>query len=303
MEEQQALLRYVRRVSTNVESKSDQQQTQDPYALAHKLINWSSKSSAIVYSRYLRSSTIYDSCVREQALGYMHSERFHYKHVPVSMSATFEIGNAVHFWLQNQPKFFGDRLIGIWTCLACGSSRFGRRPKTKCLKCGASPSSSVYTELTLKVGPPLYGQGHVDLLLEVDPGRIYICDIKTIAGDSFKALDEPLIQNVYQVVDYMLLMLNGGAKDIPVSVQTDKALVLYVPKAHQSTAFPGKAFWVQRDGFIEEAILSKRRQFAKAVETGKLPEPLTECKASKFAAYRSRQCALMELCKKTYEES
>jgi len=281
--------RYIRTLNQSPATNSDT----DSFLLAHSIIDWNSVRDKRSYSGYLRSSSIHDSCIREQIIG-LHEHVEVSENVSLQLAATFEIGNAVHFWLQNEHRFFKDRLIGWWECLACGDITFGRKPKSRCTSCGALSRAVRYREHEIKVKEPVRGIGHVDLFLETSKGNIEICDIKTIAGDKFLTLEEPLIQNQYQVIDYMLLMELDN--NLPVKVNTESSIVLYIPKAHQAKNFPAKAFRVKKRKEIVDSIMKKRIKFTNSVKDGMVPEPLKCCISSNFTGYRAKSCPVLRKC-------
>lgn len=271
----------------------------DPFRLARSLISWRSNREDEYYTRYLRSSSIYQVCIREYALGYFDGLTLEKNFEPAALHAVFAVGHAVHSWLQNSYEFFGAKLLGWWECSACGHVVFGRHQKHPCPMCAAMSRAFFYREHSIKIGEPLWGTGHIDLFLEIEPGYIVVCDIKTIDGNAFKKLDNPLISNVYQVTDYLMLL--DYDTTLPVTIVNDRALLLYVSKSYQTSSFPAKAFWVKRDEVIENAIQQKRTRFAEAIRTGKLPDPLEECMSSRFLSFRARNCPFSEKCKELME--
>lgn len=266
----------------------------DGEALAKKVISWQRADAPFAYPGYLRSSSLYDVCLREQVLGFLEGASASAKH-PVGLTATFEIGHAVHFWLQNQYHFFGERLLGWWECTACGARKFGRKPLHRCLRCGALPYAFRYTEHGIKLSEPYRATGHVDLFVEISGDLPRICDIKTIDGKRFSALEGPLVEHVYQVTDYLILMDYDTA--FPIKVSTEEAIVLYISKTHQSRSFPAKAYYVRRRPEVEAWIRSVRRRFTQAVTERVPPEPLEECVLTAFEGARARRCPLQALCK------
>lgn len=271
----------------------------NPFELANAIISWRTDRQDSYYTRYLRSSSIYGICTREHAIGYFNGFPMQRGFESNALHAVFAIGHAVHYWLQNSPSFFGDKLVGWWECSACGRAVFGRHPKRSCRNCGAFSSAIRYREHFIKVADPLWGTGHIDLFIELEPGKVFVCDIKTIDGESFKKLAQPLIANVYQVIDYLMLL--DYDKSLPIKIVDNRAILLYIPKSFQATCFPAKAFFVDRTEVIEDAICKKRTGFAEAIKTGSLPEPLEECVESGFASYRARSCAFNEKCKFNYD--
>lgn len=266
----------------------------DPFKLANSIISWRASDRSSYYTRYLRSSSIYSCCIREHAIGYFDGLTVQEGFKPAALQAVFAIGHAVHSWLQNSPEFLGAKLLGWWECSACGRSVFGRHQRRSC-SCGAFSTAFRYREHAIKIGEPLWGTGHIDLLLELEPGHVFVCDIKTIDGDAYKKLDRPMIAHVYQLIDYLLLL--DYDTSLPIKVVDDRAILLYIPKSFQAASFPSKAFWVERSEVIEDALRKKRTRFADAIRTGSLPKPLDECVSSNFASFRARSCPFSERCK------
>jgi len=271
----------------------------DPYKVAMNLVDLSSQGVR-GYSGYLRASQIASVCPREEYLGYKYKL---YRHDIVasdpSLKVTFDIGHAVHFFIQNSPQYFGDRRVGWWKCLACGYKWFGRYQRIKCEKCGASPNALVYDELEIKIEQPYRLWGHIDMLIAFDNG-IRVLDIKTIDKDSFLELERPHYENVLQLICYMNYV---NYLNLPVKVAEDYGIILYVSKGYYKSHFPLKAFLVENDLFHRKTIDQKLKVFTHAIEQNVLPKPLTECLSSGFKHFRAKSCPALEVCKRLHNEA
>lgn len=264
----------------------------DPIRLAHDLTGLTSDKCETPYLSYIRASSLFNACVREKVLGFQNSVSA-VERTDVSLRVTFDIGNAVHAWLQNSDQYFGIRKIGWWVCTHCGDERFGKPRLTSCEVC--SGKLFIYREHAFCMSNPFRVTGHMDLMLECGPGDIRVSEIKTIAGEEFSKLTSPRADHVFQVTTY--LMLAEMDESLPVRVNSRKSLLIYVSKGHQKNSFPMKIFHVERDASVEALIVEKLLDFTKGIRDGKVSAPHPDCSKSDFKSYRSRICPVVSICR------
>ena len=266
----------------------------NPQLLAHQLLRLDFPEEAHLYSRRLRLSNIADSCVRERLLGLRNSVMVK-SVVDMRLRVTFDLGNGIHEFLQNHPGYFGKQRLGWWRCGACGHGVFGRRPAKSCKICKALPEASRYAEHSLSLPEDIPVSGHPDNFLEVAPGDIRIMDFKSITGEEFKRLSAPRHEHAMQVNGYMEYIQYD--KTLPVKINPNRGLVLYVSKNHIADSLPFKAFHVERTAPLIQFIRDKVADFKKGLEDEEfLPHPLTRCSASNFQSSVAKVCPVVSFC-------
>lgn len=268
----------------------------DPHAIAAQFIDLHSRVETRVIGAP-RASKLYDSCIRQHILG-THYAVEHEQRVPFKQKVTFSIGNAVHWWLQNQPDVFGDRRIGWWKCMACRQILyFGRPPRKRCQKCNAYKEAIHYHEHYLNLKKPLAVTGHPDLFFEKAKAVFRVTEIKTITGDEFDKLVAPPVDHEWQIQTYMW---GCGQKEAGLPVKIDDAVgyVLYISKKQHRDKLPLKMFPVRRDQEMVGRIKAKLKLYT----TGRKDFPANlsplhkECRRRNFQAWRSRSCPVLREC-------
>ena len=137
----------------------------DPEALAFYHTRPKFKKTQGQEVSFPRASSLYNSCMRMHVIACNEKKKYYRTDsISPNMSMIFEMGNAVHYIIQNTPILFGSRRVGLWKCLACNKILYWGRPPTKpCQHCGASKEAVFYFEHMFKPEPPLYCGGHTDL--------------------------------------------------------------------------------------------------------------------------------------------
>lgn len=277
------------------DSENSLESITDPVLLSHALFNLGASRQSTPYPASLRISGLHDVCVRERVLGYRDKSsttRFD----PLSLCVTFDIGHAIHEFFQNDGKYFRDRRIGWWRCLACGNVFFGKFPKTDCRNCGANREAVRYHEHAMALTSPYRVTGHMDNFMELAPGNIVVADFKTISGAGFKALTAPKGDHEIQVTSYFITL--PYCQEIPIKVREDKGLLIYIAKEHQAKECPFKTFWVHKTDPIESYVRKTLQTFTEAIDDGvTVPDCHPECASSKFSNYRARNCQYVSQCK------
>jgi len=272
----------------------------DPFLLTAHLMDVGRSGGNQPYGPRMRVSALAEGCVRERVLGYLHKIRpkAHGK----SLAVTFDIGNAFHWWLQNDPgnSYFGDRRIGFWRCMACGRKKFGPPPKKGCQKCGARRRALHYHENQLRVSEPYMAQGHVDMYLDVDHNRtVRITDFKSVSGKEFVTLTGPRGKDAIQIVGYMVLHELGATLPEPYHVDTERGFVVYISKDHAARSLPFKIFPVIRNKAWVDTVTAQIRAFTVGVVHKRIPPLLAECRQSEWGCARASYCPALLRCKES----
>jgi hypothetical protein len=266
----------------------------NPALLAHQVLNLDSLAEDYEYPRKLRLSSIADVCVREQLLGLRNGIKR--KDIStISWRVTYDIGNALHAFLQNGVNYLGSKRLGWWRCSACGHKFFGKVPAQNCRQCGALSEAIRYMEHTLSLSDDIPVSGHPDMFMEVSPGDIRVVDFKTINGDDFDRLTAPNHDHIMQVNGYMEYLQMDDS--IPVSINKDSGFVLYISKKHAAKSLPFKMFHIERTPIFLEAIQEKVENFKHGLADDKyLPPPNSKCSIVNYRSGRGKSCPVSALC-------
>lgn len=279
--------------SAGAEASNDFDRVSNPALLARSIFNFESEERSRPYTASIRMSSLADVCIRERYLGVMAGEFFQQK-VWTGLQFTFDLGHAIHDFLQNHPNYFGDRRLGWWRCLNCNYEYFGGRPQTKCVCCSAGRQCIRYREHAIDQTDPYFVTGHIDSFISVVPGLVRVADFKTIGSREFKTLKAPKGEHKIQVGGYMLTCQYDTS--LPVKVDAKRGLILYVCKEAVVGELPIKVFHVDLDHMTEKYIRDTLGGFTDAIKTNTCPEAKAECLASKFQGTRAKACPMREVC-------
>ena len=240
------------------------------------------------------ASSLYSACMRMHVIGTVLG-RDRVSSVSAGDRVTYSIGDALHYWAQNTPVFFGDRRVGYWWCLACRKVIFGRVPTGKC-SCGAHHDVFRYQEHSLNLDGDYPVTGHPDLFLERRPRVFRLLELKSIDGDAFLTLKAPLVEHEWQVITYLW----GCSQDktLPVSIQSDYAYVLYFSKKKVVKEFPVKAFPVKQNPMILGAVTRKLAIYKKGMENypASVPPVDEQCLTTNWGCWIAKSCAVKNDC-------
>lgn len=243
-----------------------------------------------------RASSLQYTCIRKHVLGVRHEVEY-MERLPIGDRITFDIGDAIHYRVQNTPNYFGDNRYGWWKCSACGNIRgFGRPPAWNCKSCGARPEATIYEEHSMVAPESYVCSGHTDLFIKVN-GKLRVVEAKTIAADAFNKLVAPLVAHVWQVQSYMwFAKWDAFLKD---RIFPNTGYVLYVSKgALYRGRIPMKMFVVKRSTQILDKIKEKLAVYTSCMNNGHLPPLDIRCERSEFTDYLSTDCPCLDLCKR-----
>ena len=274
----------------------------NPFLLALSIVGPLTRTEIKTYEGPLRASGLCNVCLREHCIG-RHLNVVKKKTIDAQLKLIFGIGNAVHTTMQNDPVYFGDKLIGFFLCHSCKKVLpFQRRPKA-CPVCGSEYVFYKEAQVALKG----LIQGHIDIFVEVGKGIIRIVDVKTLTADEFNKLKDAKYEDKFQLCTYQFLV-DATQNKFPAKIDCINGYIFYVPKQHPGKGkFPIKAFRVERDSLTTETIKSTLKTFNSCIdrETGRVkefPPPLVSCIAGDWGAYRPRSCPVGVHCKSLYKE-
>lgn len=281
----------------SVGTTSDQEDLLDSDALASSLVSLDAKPEQPELIARLRASNIFDCCVRQKVF-MVQNEILDAQYHGFAMRLTLAIGKGTHWWLQNDPELFGDRRYGIWKCTACGFRGWGGAASLSkgCPKCKAISDVFVYDEMELVSSDGLIG-GHPDCFLLKRNSVVRLTEFKTINGNDFETLRNPLISHVWQVNAYFMMLAEGDKLPSQVSIDPNKAYLIYFSKKHEVSRFPVKAFLVRPDLGIQQRITEKKEAFRLGLSGKKTPELHRDCAMHGFGTSRAKKCPVRDLCK------
>lgn len=272
----------------------------DPVALTWRLTPIQFTEEARPYTDRLRASKLHAVCVREHLLGYRLSLE---KPVSLDLSSrvTFDLGNAIHSYLQNSPAYFGTRKYGWWKCARCGKSVFGVASRYAGVPCKDCRVPLQYDEHELFVDHPWRASGHIDLFVDVsddDTPLLRVLDIKTIRRSEFQRLSSALADHRIQVIAYMMF-LEHTDHGIPFELDLRSGYVLYVSKEHIGGGLPLKVFRVERDdGPLEYYVEDVLSTFQRGLDDPSfLPPAKAACVESDFTSWEAKQCPARFACR------
>ena len=246
---------------------------------------------------YPRASSLYSACIRQLVIGTA-KKLEKTEVVGFSRQLTFDIGSAVHSWIQNSDSYFGIQRRGVWECTACGKERiFGKPPTLPCKRCGADVAASRYKEVELLMHTPYCVTGHPDLFIEPigAPGKIRVVELKTMNGDKFSKLLTPLVEHVWQIQTYMWAC-HKMAFELSVRIDDSCGYIVYVSKKETQGELPIKVFPVMKDERILTEIKTKLRLYGNSLKSRTLPPPDHDCERTKYTSWKSRNCPCLRLC-------
>ena len=272
-----------------------------PTSFARSIVGLGTEKRDRRYHEWSNQNTL-SGCVREHVLGY----RFELSRSEViwaSLAETFLVGEAVHWFLQNDPRVFGDKLVGYWKCHACGNRVFGTRPKEEsCSQCGALIEATFYDEFWTKViRDDMAFNGRIDGFFKMDERgkKLYIGEYKTIEGNAWQELTAPLMDHVFQLHCYLIFAPLAG---FPEPLHDNRGIILYVSKSHQRD-YPVKAFWVNRDKDLSDLIVARATEARKYIKSGKgFPKPLDNCIDTDWRGSSSVSCPAAKKCQEIWRK-
>lgn len=268
----------------------------DPTKLPHHLLdNYGGRRSERRY-RSLRLSEIDGACPREWVLGHL-LDLSYFQNVPIANLWQMNMGSILHWYIQNDPTFFGDRLVGWWRCMACGyERRFGVRPKEPCEKCHAHPRVTEYMEYMFRLRSPYRVVGKIDLILRIAPRVYRYGEIKTCSKD----MTNPDGSHVAQTASYNYFSRYDTT--LPITIDRSACYIFYFNKKFNFKG-PVKTFTIKPTERLINPLKAKAGMITEGINNRTLPGVLTACVNLNFSDKNGRpsQCGIAKECKQYYE--
>lgn len=281
-------------IRTRDDIRSELDDVSDPLTLGHSLTELQSDVEKAVVSKRCRVSSLSSLCVRAQVLGYRNN-LLKISRISVGQQMIYDKGNAYHRWVQNDASYFGRRRIGWWRCLACRRVEFGLPRIRNCPKCNALPEAFLYEEHEMKLNDPVYVSGHPDMLLSLGKQDIRVVELKSMKHDDWKKLTYPHADHVFQIHGYFCFLPYDSK--LPVKVNPNRGLLLYITKADGIREFPIKAFHVTRRPEIVRQIVYDLRMHKAAIDDETINPPIKqECVDAGWSTWKQKSCVAVEIC-------
>lgn len=265
----------------------------DPTQLPYHLLDATAGRKVERRYKNLRLSEIDGACSREYVLGnlldlsYVDSARF-------SNVWQMDMGSAMHWHVQNDPRYFGDRLVGWWECRACGMERrFGIRPQEPCEHCRAHPRVTQYKEYMFRLYNPYRVVGKADAILRIEPRVYRFGEIKTVSKD----MESPEGAHIAQIAAYTYFSRHDDK--LPITIDRSICYLFYFNKLFNWRS-PVKVFPIRITEALVNPLKEKAAQITSGVSTRVLPPPLTTCIASNFSKGRAKKCGIVKVCKQKF---
>jgi len=268
----------------------------DPRTLTSHIVGSKPRVQRRAYD-FMHISQLDEVCAREYVIGNL-SQATRKETVSFPLQTVFNMGSAMHYWIQNHPEaYFGrDKVLGYWFCLACGNTRrFGVQPADPCEFCGAAARASIYKEYSFRLKE--HGvAGSVDIILKVGSKYRFV-DIKTTA----KEVLSPIGSNVVQLSSYMYFTQfdKGG---LPLKIDSSLGYLVYFNKMFNFKS-PVTTFKVQPTDRLMKPIIAKSRQFVEGVANSTLPDPKPSCISKNFYFAKSNPCPMVAECSTYFFEN
>lgn len=249
----------------------------------------------------MRISELGTFCPREYAIGFLtDTTKEDFTNFPLQQQ--FDLGSALHWWIQNKSKAFKDIIVGNWKCIACnklisdsnGNPYFGPKPKENCNHCGAKPTAIEYNEFYFRIDEPYRVTGKIDLVLNKDDVHRF-GDIKSYANKPEGGF--PNGKDVTQIAGYAFFYnYVPEAQKFPVPIDTDYVYLHYISKkfSYRESIL---TYPIKPSKLMIDEITKRVSEFTEATKTGKIPKPFEPCVKSNFSKGKAKSCGLSETCK------
>lgn len=299
-------MKFLRTVSEEKEAPKTEtscDKIEDPKILSNHLLNTKASYKRKKYS-HIRISEISSFCPREYSIGYL-TDTTKEDFVNFPLQQQFDLGSAIHWWIQNKSRAFKDVLVGNYKCLACGklikdsegNNYFGPRPKENCNNCGAKPAAIEYNEFYFRIDDPYRVTGKIDLVLHKD-GVYRFGDIKSYMNKPTGGL--PNSKDIAQIAGYALFYdYVPKEQKFPVEIDTSTVYLHYVSKkfSYKESIL---TFNISPKKLMIDEIKERVGAFSEAVRSGRIPAPFTPCVKSDFKGSKAKYCEMADVCRDWY---
>jgi hypothetical protein len=269
----------------------------DPVALTQGVLNTKARIRVKAY-KSIRVSELDSMCTRDWIIGNVEN-REDKSFIPFGTICTFDLGSAMHHWIQNKSSYFGNNLLGYWVCRACSNRRrFGVRPDKSCEFCGASHNATEYMEYAFRLQHPHYVSARVDAIIKVED-KYRFGEIKTYS----KPIEGPNGRDVAQLAAYMWYSkYDESDTKLPIEIDRSVGYLIYFSKMFSFGA-PIKTFPVRLTKPLIDPLRTKVKECADGVDAGILPKPLDVCMGSDWQSSKADKCHSKVSCKSFYDQS
>lgn len=142
--------------------------------------------------------------------------------------STAIMGTGLHLALQ---KWFGIQgyLYGNWVCVRCKKIKRHKTGAQRCKKCGRP---MIYHEYAVKKNKKTPFTGHIDGILKMPSGEVFLIDFKGSSQQAIRQIKEsgkPKETHYLQVNAYANA-LNTGTQDVGDLGQISKIIIIYVDR-------------------------------------------------------------------------
>jgi hypothetical protein len=267
-----------------------------PDKLPYHLLDVTKGRKTVRKFKSVRLSEVDRACQREYILGncldlsYTDYARF-------ANLWQMDMGSVLHWFVQNNPKCFGNRVVGWWQCRACGyTRRFGVKPEEPCEQCNAHPRVTEYKEYMFRLVSPYHVVGKVDLILRVHPGTYRFAEVKTCSEDK----KSPDGEHISQIASYTYFS-KFDADNLPINIDRSTSYLVYFNKKFVWGG-PVKIFTVKPTEALMNPIVEKISAITDGINSRTLVPPLTKCLTSKWKKGKAKSCGVANECQKYFEQ-
>lgn len=238
------------------------------------------------------ASQLYKLCPRElalMALAEQSGAKMTAVPIGVGLQWRFDVGHALHQWIQDRYLGPMRMLEGIWRCQACHHEVNGLMPDKPHCSINGHPVRWTFREVPVQ-DTKLGIVGRCDGIYIPKKGQRLVLDIKTVNPDYYHGLRGPGPDYIWQAVCYMHLL------------KLDEAIILYAAPTMVEglDRLPFKEFYVDYDRRVWKQIVDKvmaARRIVDAIGQKKkftVPERLEVCCAK--TSRRANDCPVRTEC-------
>lgn len=299
-------MKFLRTVSEEKEAPKTEtscDKIEDPKILSNHLLNTKASYRRKKYS-HIRISELGSFCPRCYAIGYL-TDTATEDFTNFALHQQFDLGSALHWYMQNHSKVFKDVIVGNWVCKGCnnlrknsdGSNYFGSKPKSNCETCGALPGATEYKEFYFRINEPYRVTGKIDAVLHKD-GVYRFSDFKSYFEKPEGGF--PNGKDVTQIAGYAFFYnYVQPEKKFPVDIDTDYIYLHYISKkfSYKESIL---TYPIRPSQAMIDEIIKRVSEFTEATKTGNIPAAFDVCAKSKFSKGKAKQCPFSETCSRWY---
>ncbi len=230
-------------------------------------------------------------CAREYALLDATGKKRKDEYVAMPRRVAYDTGNALSHLVRN--RWLRDDVVGDWKCLVCKNGvAFSKRPKTHCLNCKSKLWD--YSEPTF-IDPATKATGSIDFFIDLQHGKHYLVEVKTMDKDEFAELAGPYAEHRIRTQLYLRLVERSHSPHAA-KIDTSLGLVLYISKGYgkkvNDKITPFKEFLVRADTATADAKFAAGEALQIFRNGGPMPEGICPNSFGK----RAKVCPVIQEC-------